>query len=1139
MQRLLNPWLAIPLFLSGILLTWLASESIRNDAEKSWRQRVTQVAETYSEQMMLPVDMSEGLLSSLDGLFIGSSSVGQTEFDTLIDSLKQPRSFLNNPRLMVTQRRNNVWITTLKSDNFPEVSVDTPTRLPNITEEILEKCSHEQHISMLPVSSHHGHQDLLMCMGVPNKNEPIVLMLKFTLEEILSVNQRDPGLILQLTLFPRITNQPVQLTPLAETITSNDPQYFRSQYLAKRYAGNWQFDWKIAPDTLGGPDYRLTYTMRAGGLIITLLISALLFSLLYKIRRDQTQVALQQQFGRRMEQERDRAQLYLDTAQVLLIAIDTTGKINLVNRKTIEVLGYSENELIGNNFRQLLPDEDRETVEQRIELSLTEERTTNGENRLRTKHGNTRWFVWHNNPLYDQDGKIKGMLCSGEDITERRRMEKALQELATNLSSVDGKEFFNRACHYLAEQLDFDIAFVGTLDKTKNYVTAFAGVDLHGHFESLTYALSDTPCESVIGQKICTYEQNVAAQFPDDVLLREMNIEGYLGAPLCDSQRQPIGILVLLSRKPITDIEFNELMVKSFLSRVEAELQRMRDQENLLLAQRMFQTSNDGFFIMDVYGICQEVNETFCTISGYKRDELIGQHAIMMLMAPSYHSNIENLRENLLKDNYWAGEVLGRRKNGEQFNYWLRINTMRNAEGRVTHFFGCITDVTQEKIAEQTLEKLAFYDPLTGLPNRTLLRERLQEQIRLCGSEKLRLAVLQIDLNNFKIVNETLGFDAGDKLVVNTAQRIQKIIGEKATLARVGGDDFTVILPAIHDSVEIAQLAEQLIETLQESYSLDSRSIYLGGTIGIAIFPEDGNTSDALLKASETALYRAKENERGTFNFYTHDMNARSAQRLAIEHELRNALEHGELQAWYQPKCSVATGDIVGFEALLRWQHPERGLISPQEFIPLAEETGLIIPIGEEVLQQACAQLKYWHDAGYPHLQMAVNISPKQFQNKELVQRIADIINENALPEGCIELEITESATMTDPEQAIAIMREIRSIGVMISLDDFGTGYSSLSYLQRFPLHTLKIDQSFVRDLTIDSDDAAIVTSIISLAKELKLRVVAEGVETREQFRYLHAKGCDFAQGYLLSKPLPADKIELLLSKKSLLTANA
>ena len=443
-------------------------------------------------------------------------------------------------------------------------------------------------------------------------------------------------------------------------------------------------------------------------------------------------------------------------------------------------------------------------------------------------------------------------------------------------------------------------------------------------------------------------------------------------------------------------------------------------------------------------------------------------------------------------------------------------------------------DHLEELVKQRTDEVnyLSYHDPLTDLPNRILFEDRLNQALALAGHNRQILAILFFSLDRFKKIHDTLGHTLGNELLQKVAERLIKCVGEGATVARFEGDEFAAMLTRIESVEDIIEIINDINEAMKLPFDIKGHELFITASIGVSLFPDDGN-SQTLIKNAGTALYRVKEQGGNNYQFYTADMNTKALKRLEMENDLRRALEREEFEVYYQPKLDINTNELVGAEALLRWRHPEFGLVSPAEFIPLAEEIGLIIPIGEWVLRNACAQNKSWQDEKFPAFSVAVNLSVQQLQQPNLSEIVTGIIEETKLNPSYLELELTESSIMKNAESAVITLFELKQIGVKISIDDFGTGYSSLSYLKRLPLDVLKIDQSFVRDLTIDPDDAALVMAIVTLAHNLRLRVVAEGVETAEQLKFLHLLRCDEWQGYLCSKPVPATTFrEFLLKTK-------
>ena len=480
-------------------------------------------------------------------------------------------------------------------------------------------------------------------------------------------------------------------------------------------------------------------------------------------------------------------------------------------------------------------------------------------------------------------------------------------------------------------------------------------------------------------------------------------------------------------------------------------------------------------------------------------------------------------------------ETRHRRKDGSLYPVEVRLQLSRAEQPPV--FVAIIQDISARKVAESRLDHLAHHDSLTGLPNRTLFSDRLRHAILEADRRERLVALLFMDLDRFKLINDTLGHEVGDHLLKQVAERLSTCVRRSDTLARLGGDEFTLVLTDIAHVDHVARVAQKILDTFKQPFQIDDHELFITISIGITICPFDDKTMEALVQNADIAMYKAKEQGRNGYQFYTVEMNTKTHQRLDMETALRRALERNELVLHYQPQVDLMSGKIFAMESLLRWQRPGKGLVSPMDFIPLAEETGLIVPIGEWVLRTACAQNKAWQDAGFAPLRVAVNLSARQFQQKNLIQTVSEALRDSGLAPHYLDIEITESMVMQNAAEAIKTLNELDAMGIALSIDDFGTGYSSLSYLKRFPIDFLKIDKSFINDVTTNPDDAAIAGAIITMARSLGMKVVAEGVETEDQLQFLRARGCDAFQGYYFSRPVPAEAFLGLLREGKCLPA--
>jgi diguanylate cyclase (GGDEF)-like protein/PAS domain S-box-containing protein len=544
------------------------------------------------------------------------------------------------------------------------------------------------------------------------------------------------------------------------------------------------------------------------------------------------------------------------------------------------------------------------------------------------------------------------------------------------------------------------------------------------------------------------------------------------------------------------------------------------------LAASVFHNTFEAIMITDADSNILSVNPAFTAITGYEADEVIGQKPSMLKSHRHSASFYGQMWSDLTTKGSWQGQIWNRRKDGHFYLAWQSISAITDRQGRIVRFVSLSSDMTELHLKDEQIRHQAYHDALTGLPNRLLLQDRLGQAIEVARREDLQVAVMFIDLDRFKVVNDSLGHDAGDALLVEVAKRLTERLRRSDTVARLGGDEFVVILSLLDNVSEATEVADSIIERFSDSMIVAGHEMRVTSSIGIAVFPRDGDDVGTLMRNADTAMYGAKGAGRNTFRFFDAAMNAAAVERLNLEEAMVRALDNGEFQLHYQPKVDLASGTVIGAEALLRWQSPDRGQVPPVLFIPLAEESGLIIDIGTWVLEESFRQTAEWARRLDQGLKIAVNVSPRQFLAADFADRVAHLLAEHDLDPALIELEVTESAVMSDPERAIAHLLSLRQIGVGVAVDDFGTGYSSLSYLKRLPLTTVKIDRSFVHGVDLEPDNAAIVGAILGLAEALGLGVVAEGVETDGEERYLIAAGCPVAQGFRYAKALPAADFE-------------
>lgn len=595
-----------------------------------------------------------------------------------------------------------------------------------------------------------------------------------------------------------------------------------------------------------------------------------------------------------------------------------------------------------------------------------------------------------------------------------------------------------------------------------------------------------------------------------------------------DGSLYPVEVRLQLSRDETPPVFF--AIIQDISERQQAEAQ-MRQ-----LSSALEQTA-DVVVITDHHGVIQYVNPAYEQITGYSPQEVLGKNASVVKSGEHGKDFYEEMWRTILAGRVFRGVVTNRKKDGSLYYEEKAISPLKDGSGHIISFVSTGKDITQRLQSEERLHHLAHHDPLTNLPNRLLLQKRLNQVMREADRLERLVAVMFLDLDHFKTINDTLGHDIGDALLIAVAERLANCLRPGDTISRLGGDEFTITLANIAHVDDVTRVAQKILDQFISPFCIGGRDLFVTPSIGITLYPLDEKDDASLLRDADIAMYRAKELGRNQFQFYTPELNVRAARRLELETGLRQAIEKQELILHYQPLVDMKTGQIRGMEALLRWQHPKFGLIPPLDFIPLAEDTGLIVPIGEWVLKTACAQIKAWHDTGFPALQVAVNLSSKQLRDKNLINVVKQALKEAGVEARYLDLELTESVLMQDMELATTILKELKTVGVSFSLDDFGTGYSSLSYLKRFPIDYLKIDRSFIRDITTDPVGAGLVQAIIAMANVLKIKVIAEGVETFEQLELLRRHGCDITQGYYCSPPVDAENFTDLLQDWSQIRA--
>ena len=603
------------------------------------------------------------------------------------------------------------------------------------------------------------------------------------------------------------------------------------------------------------------------------------------------------------------------------------------------------------------------------------------------------------------------------------------------------------------------------------------------------------------------------------LVLAELVLRSLTDDPLALTVGRQINVVVWVLVSALL-IFFSRARLLNFIG-IGARLRR-DDRERLRMAAAVFDSTLEGVLVTDRQGVIVHVNRAFMRITGYQQDEVLGQRPSKFKSGRHGVAFYQQIYTTLAEKGEWSGEIWNRRKSGEIYPQWQTICAIRDDSGELTHYVAVFSDISAIKHSEQELAFLAHHDPLTGLPNRLLFNDRVEQALAAAEANKRGCALLLLDLDHFQSINDGLGHTIGDQLLKLVGDRLRDLLGNGVTLARLGGDEFAMLAENCQEVGQAGKLAQSIIERLREPFEFEGHRLFISASVGISLFPSDALGAEQLLRNADSALFKAKTNGRACYALYTEELTAHAQHRVETAGELRRALEQDELRVFYQPVFDLFSTRMVGVEALVRWQHPQRGLVPPGEFIPIAERTGLIADIDAWVLRRACRQMVQWQEEGRDLAFVAVNLSSRLFGQRELYRQVAEVLHETGLDPALLELEVTESAVMEDPEVALEQLHRLRELGLSLAIDDFGTGYSSLLRLKRLPVQKLKIDQGFVAGLPLDDDDIAIVRVIIALARSMGMQVHAEGIEQAEQARFLLEQQCQLGQGYWFGRPVPA-----------------
>ncbi|NAS95883.1 GGDEF domain-containing protein [Pseudomonas syringae pv. actinidifoliorum] len=793
------------------------------------------------------------------------------------------------------------------------------------------------------------------------------------------------------------------------------------------------------------------------------------------------------------------ASVFAQCPDVMIIASLIDGHIMDANQAFVEHSGLSIEEVVGKTPTELdlwaVPGIGPKVLKQLQTCNIH-----NLEIPFRRKNGQTFSGLMSAQPF--EQGSTPAVLVIVRDIT---RLKLAQQQLQLS------EEKFAKAFHAAPDGLAITRQQDGMLLEVNE---GFCRITGYSERHCLEHSTFDLGIWADLSERSRLIEQLKQHGVVHGFRTRLRNVNGSIR--VCELSSHPLLIsgdacLLTISR----DITESQLM-----------------QEKLHLAATVFESTAEGVLITDTDQRISAVNRAFTEITGYSESEAIGQTPRLLASGQHDSAFYASMWHQLTAEGHWQGEISNRRKNGELYPSWLTVSAVRNKENLLTHFVAVFADISSLKHAQARLDYQAHHDPLTGLPNRTLFESRLQSALLHSEESGSLGAVLFLDLDRFKHINDSLGHPVGDLLLKGIAHRLKETLRDIDTVARLGGDEFIVLLPGLLQPSDAKAIANKLLACFSTPFEAGEHELYISPSIGSCVFPTDGTDVATLVKNADAAMYRSKAQGRNRVESYTRDLTEQASERIALEQELRRALDRNQLSLAYQPKISLVTHTLVGAEALIRWSHPTFGEVPPEHFIPLAEENGMILQIGEWVLEQACRQMGAWRKTCKPFGPMSVNLAGAQLRQPNLVERIEQLLTDNGLVPDCLQLEITENFIMSQTQDALAVLHKLKQLGVQLAIDDFGTGYSSLSYLKRLPLDILKIDQSFIRGLPEDTHDAAIVRAIIALGRSMQLTVIAEGVETREQQQFLSEEGCEQIQGYIISLPLQPDEF----SERFLLT---
>ncbi|MGH1460613.1 MAG: EAL domain-containing protein [Neptuniibacter sp.] len=862
----------------------------------------------------------------------------------------------------------------------------------------------------------------------------------------------------------------------------------------------WLSNW--IPEIKGkGDQWVISGHLRSDGTILPVEVKARLVEFDHKsyvvaIARDLTE---RKEATKRLRDSQRRFQSLFENAPMAYQSLDMDGNIQAVNKAWLELLGLkSPLDAVGKNISQFLTSDSIDVLDIEFKQFIQAKKTSGPQYELVRSDGDVRKV------------KVSGQICQDE----------ASGDLRTHCMLIDVTEQ-ERASVALKESAE---AYFGVITTARD---GFLKGNLKGNLldanESYT-RMSGYSRDELVGMQIFDVEDA-----PEQIVRQRMaDVINEGGSRFLAKHKRKNG--------QVYDVEVNATYWSggggNFFAFIRDVTDQKRQEDQLRLSATVFANATEGVMITDPGGVIQRVNNAFCKLTGYSEEEVIGQCPNMLQSGRHDRHFYDAMWQQISEQGYWQGEIWNRRKDGTVYPELLSINTVYDDEKNVAHYVGVFADITHLKESEQELAYLAHHDMLTGLPNRLMLQSQLEQSLGSAQRDGKKLALLLLDLDRFKDVNDSFGHSSGDELLQQVSSALKERLRQADLISRMGGDEFAILMTDIKHLEDAGIVADDIIKHLSRRWHLSNgRDVAVSVSVGISIFPTHSADPASLLQHADAALYRAKGEGRGRFNYFTEDLTLDALNRLELEEKLIRALSHNELEVYFQPQLNIATGKMVGAEALVRWNDPEKGIVMPGQFIPLAEQTGIISDIGAFVLRSSCEQLKKWLDQGYPEITLAVNLSPVQMRHSDMFKLVSDVLDDTGLEPRYLEIEITESALMDREQESIKLLKKLRALGVRVAIDDFGTGYSSLAYLKKFPLDVLKIDKSFVDEIPYDKDDMVIASTIVAMGQNLGIKVLAEGVENIEQLDFLRSKDCHCYQGYLFSPPVPAFEFEAFLKK--------